>query len=291
MNIIIFGSTGMLGSSVLKEFVNFPKVDIFATYQNTNKKKKLLEDTSLNKVTFLKVNVIDVDNFRLKRIISKMDVIINCIGLINKKKRDKDYYKNLININSLFPQKLIKLTNNKQKIFQITTDGVFDGKMGGYKEDDIHSSLDHYSLSKSNGEIVSKNFFNIRCSIIGRELIGNNSLVSWFLNTEYEKINGYSNHLWNGLSTKVFAKILYSIIIKKISLPNKFHLVPKDNISKYNLLKYLKKFFKKNIIIKKYKTKIDINRTLSTNYKKLNLKIWKTSFKKHLTIKEIIRYI
>ncbi|MDC0456267.1 NmrA family NAD(P)-binding protein, partial [Candidatus Pelagibacter sp.] len=62
MNIIIFGSTGMLGSSVIKEFVKNPKFKIFATYQNKDKKNMLLKNYSLNRVTFLKVNIANIDN-------------------------------------------------------------------------------------------------------------------------------------------------------------------------------------------------------------------------------------
>ena len=290
MNIIIFGSTGMLGSSVIKEFVKNPKFKLFATYQSKDKKNILLKNHSLNRVTFLKVNIANIDNFRLKKIISRMDIIINCIGLIKQKKNIKNYYKTMMKINALFPKKLNKLSKPKQKIYQIATDGVYDGYVGKYNEDELHSATDIYGLSKSKGEIIEKNFFNIRCSIIGNELTYNNSLISWFLNTKSNKINGYTNYLWNGISNIVFAKILNFIIIKKINLPNKFHLVPKNQMSKYDMLIFLKKIYKKNIIIKRYKKELSINRTLSTNYKKLNLMLWKNCFKKQLTIKEIMRY-
>jgi len=291
MNIIIFGSTGMLGSSVIKEFVKNPKFKLFATYQSKNKKNILVKNYSLNRVTFLKVNIANIDNFRLKKIISRMDVIINCIGLIKKKKNIKNYHKTMMKINALFPKRLNKLSKPKQKIYQIATDGVYDGYVGKYNEDELHSATDIYGLSKSKGEIIEKNFFNIRCSIIGNELTYDNSLISWFLNTKSNKINGYTNHLWNGVTNLVFAKILNFIIIKKINLPNKFHLVPKNEMSKYDILMFLKKIYKKDIIIKRYKKKQSINRTLTTNYKKLNLMLWKNCFKKQLTIKEIMRYI
>ena len=290
MNIIIFGSTGMLGSSVIKEFVKNPKFKLFATYQSKNKKNILVKNYSLNRVTFLKVNIANIDNFRLKKIISRMDVIINCIGLIKQKKNIKNYHKTMMKINALFPKKLNKLSKPKQKIYQIATDGVYDGYVGKYNEDELHSATDIYGLSKSKGEMIEKNFFNIRCSIIGNELTYDNSLISWFLNTKSNKINGYTNHLWNGVTNLVFAKILNFIIIKKINLPNKFHLVPKNEMSKYDILMFLKKIYKKDIIIKRYKKKLSINRTLTTNYKKLNLMLWKNCFKKQLTIKEIMRY-
>ncbi|MEC7900574.1 MAG: proline dehydrogenase family protein, partial [Acidobacteriota bacterium] len=41
---------------------------------------------------------------------------------------------------------------------------------GAYKENDSHDAIDVYGKTKSLGEIKSENFFNIRCSIIGKEI-------------------------------------------------------------------------------------------------------------------------
>ena len=110
------------------------------------------------------------------------------------------------------------------------------------------------------------------------------------MNTTHKStVKGYSNHIWNGVSTAVFAKIINQIIKSKISLPNNFHLIPSDKISKYNILKFLNKMRKKSIKLIEYKTKQKIDRTLSTNYKDLNLEIWNKTFKKQLTIREIIK--
>ena len=91
----------------------------------------------------------------------------------------------------------------------------------------------------------SKNFFNIRCSIIGKEIKNYKSLVDWFLSSKKGIIlNGFTNHLWNGVTTIYFAKCLKTIISKDIQIPNLIHLVPSNTISKYELLK----IFMKNLI-------------------------------------------
>ena len=77
---------------------------------------------------------------------------------------------------------------------------------------------------------------------------------------------------------------------KKIDIPNNFHLVPKNIINKFDLLKILQKKYNRNdIIISKTKSNHSINRTLVTIFKNINQKIWQnTSYKKIPTIKELI---
>ena len=81
--------------------------------------------------------------------------------------------------------------------------------------------------------------FNLRTSLIGKELNSNKSLYEWFMS---QKIN----HKWifksfmNGLTTKAFAKVLISIIDNRINLPEKIHIIPKDKISKYKMLELFK---------------------------------------------------
>ena len=291
MKILILGSTGMLGFTLLSELSNHTKFKLYATYRNYKVKNLLVKKIKgpRNRIKFTKVDILNISNLELKKLITGMDVIINCIGLIKQKIHNSKNSKDAVIINTLLPIRLNNLRKKSQKIYQITTDCVFNGTKGDYKETDIHNSQDIYGLSKSLGEINEPNFFNIRCSIIGKELRSNYSLVTWFLNIKRNTtINGYTNHIWNGVSTKVFSKILIKIIKYKILLPNKFHLIPKDKISKYILLNYIKKIKKVPVKIKRFKTKTKIDRSLSTNYKKLNLKLWNLTFKKQLSIKEII---
>ena len=99
--------------------------------------------------------------------------------------------------------------------------------------------------------------------------------------------------MWNGITTKAFGNILISIIENKINLPNKIHICPKNIVTKYQMLRLFKdKIPNKNINIKPVKAKIKINRTLSTEYKKLNDIIWnKSLYKKIPTIEQLIKEI
>jgi dTDP-4-dehydrorhamnose reductase len=295
--ILIFGSTGMLGSEVLKVFAKEKKFIVSATYKNKKSLNILKKNFNLflkNKIKFIKFDVTNYKNKSLKECLGNNQHIINCIGVIkpyidekNKKSR------NALLVNSIFPHNLneINKSHENAKIYQIATDCVFSGREGSYLENSEHDALDIYGKTKSLGEVNDKNFFNIRCSIIGNEIGNYKSLVEWFkmqkINT---KINGFSNHLWNGITTYVFAEIIKTIILKKIYIPNLIHIVPKNKISKFELLKLFKKIFnRKDITIKKILSNKKTDRTIGTIHYSSNKLIWKKSiFKKCLNMKDIV---
>lgn len=287
---LILGSTGMLGSEVLKVFSDMANYKIYTNIRNYSL-KKFFRINNLLKITFFKFDAQKDSLNKLKKYITKDTIIINCIGVIKPyiNENNQDSVLNAIQINSLFPYKL-NLKFSKNKIYQIATDCVFSGKKGLYNEMNSHDAEDVYGKSKSLGEVNNKNFYNIRTSIIGKELNSSKSLYEWFVSQKKNsKINGFKNHLWNGLTTKAFAKVLISIIENNIKIPNNIHIMPKNLISKFEMLNIFKRICKKEIVIKGVNAEIKVNRTLSTNYPKLVKKIWEgTSYKKIPKIEEII---
>lgn len=288
--ILILGSTGMLGSEVLKVFSESDNYKIYTNIRN-DRLKKLFKINNLSKITFFKFDAQKDSLNKLKKYITKDTIIINCIGVIKPHINEniQDSVFNAIQINSSFPHKL-NLKYIKNKIYQIATDCVFSGKKGLYNENDSHDAEDVYGKSKSLGEVNNKNFYNIRTSIIGKELNSSKSLYEWFISqNQNSKVNGFKNHSWNGLTTKAYAKVLISIIENKINLPKNIHIMPKNIINKYEMLKLFKKKTKKKIIIKPTIAKTTINRTLSTTHSKIVKKIWLGSeYKKVPNLKDLI---
>jgi len=235
--VLILGSSGMLGSMVLK-YLSGKGLDITAQVRK--------------------------DGLDLPY--GSYDYIINCIGIIKQKLEDPE---EAIKINSLFPYELRRKAP-MATIIQIATDCVYSGVKGNYIEYDKHDASDIYGKTKSLGEVKDDNFYNIRCSIIGFDR-DNVSLLSWFLSQK--EVDGFVNHYWNGITTLHFAKLCYAIISEKRVLPNILHFIPKDKISKYNLLKLVSKKFKKSIVVNRRETDI-VNRTLSTNNRELNDSLW-----------------
>jgi dTDP-4-dehydrorhamnose reductase len=168
-----------------------------------------------------------------------VDIIINCSGIIKPYANQNPPL--TFFINSALPQLLS--TQYEERLIQITTDCVYSGKEGApYSEKSAHTPVDLYGLSKSLGEPEKKSLV-IRTSIIGPEISHFVSLISWF--SQQKKASGFTNHLWNGVTTRQFALICKDIIENSKKFPKRglFHIFSND-ISKYNLLLLLKKKYK-----------------------------------------------
>lgn len=193
------------------------------------------------------------------------DWVINAIGKI---KPYCDDVPSAIRVNALFPHTL------PPKTIQIATDCVFSGKKGKYVESDPHDASDVYGKTKSLGE--APHIKNLRCSIIGPEVQNHISLMDWLLAQE-GGVSGFTNHLWNGLTTYHFSKICQGAIRAGLQLPNIQHIVPADVVTKAELLKIIAKAYKKKIPITEVKAPEAIDRTLSTNNKAMNRKLWEAA--------------
>jgi dTDP-4-dehydrorhamnose reductase len=294
--IIILGATGMLGHQITKVFSQDNNYKIIATYRNKIDLKNIYQDKK--NITFFRYDALkDKNFFKIKN--EKIHSIINCIGIIKPyiNEADVDSVKKAIFINGFFPHKLFYHFLKKDKkirVFQIATDCVFNGSKGKYSENDSHNADDIYGKTKSLGEVNKENFFNIRCSIIGKELKSYKSLLEWFLNLKKNsKITGFANHKWNGLTTKAYSEFLKTIIDNNIQIPRFIHASPSDIVNKYELLLLLKKIFnKKNICIGKINHSSKIDRTLTTINLKLIKNIWsKSPYKKIPSIKDMLMEI
>lgn len=168
------------------------------------------------------------EDFKKFIINQKVDCIINCIGMIPQKKPTDDKY-SLINY-----ELPIWLDSLDIKIIHPDTDETEDTP---------------YELSKKMArEKVSSNTKIIKTSIIGFEKNTKFSFLDWFLNSEI-KVNGLTNHFWNGNTTLEWSKWAEKIIKKWNNFDNITSLSNPDCFSKYELLLKIKDVFNKNIDI------------------------------------------
>lgn len=248
VKVLVLGSTGMLGNAVGKHFLEQEKYETILTYRNEQVsygKNKLFFDVGKSKINDL----------------PEVDYIINCVGVIKPfihNDEEKSVY-----INSLFPHQLAKHCKEKGiKLLHITTDCVFSGTKGNYRERDQHDCLDFYGKSKSLGE-PSKDCMVIRTSIIGEEIHKDASLISWVKSMKGKKIKGFTNHLWNGVTTKQYAKICQNVIENSLYTEGLYH-VSSNPVSKFELVKMIDQKFELGITVEQMETTESVDRTLST---------------------------
>ena len=192
------------------------------------------------------------------------NVIVNCIGIIKQLKASKDPIQTLT-VNAIFPHRLANLCELANvRLITLSTDCVFSGAQGNYSETDLPDAVDLYGRSKSLGEIDGRaNCLTLRTSIIGRELGTAHSLIEWFLSNRNGRVKGFTNAIYSGFPTVVFAEILAGIIEKHQDLSGVWH-VASEPISKFELLALVNHAFHANIQIER-DDDFDCDRSLNAN--------------------------
>lgn len=187
--------------------------------------------------------------------------VINCIGAI--KPAFKNNLINPIYTNAIFPRQLADVCEkSKKRLIHITTDCVFDGKVGPYDENSKHNADDEYGKSKSLGE--PPNCLVLRTSIIGPEWGGNKkSLLEWVRAQGGKEINGFTNHKWNGLTTKELSGCISSIMSRDLFENGTFHLFSND-VTKAELVIKLAKAYNIDCKIKEVEAPTPCDRRLRT---------------------------
>jgi dTDP-4-dehydrorhamnose reductase len=247
--VLILGATGMLGNTVAKYFLTQKnKYYTILTYRNKEAIQALTKKNVVESWLFSP----SIKNHSLDFIIQDLDpdYVINCIGVI------KPFMKNnmaeSIFLNSIFPH-LMSETCKKYNagLIHITTDCVFSGKGSNYNEKSIHDALDEYGKSKSLGEPID-NAMTIRTSIIGEEVHKYASLISWAKTQKNKEVNGFVNHIWNGITTLEYAKCCDKIISNNLYNTGLYHIFS-DKVTKYNMLQF-------------FNTKWDLNMKINPIY-------------------------
>lgn len=225
--IMILGASGMAGHVITLYLNELNKYDVY---------------TVCRKISFTHdcyiVDIFEIS--KLERIINEVrpDFVINCIGLLIK--GSKASTANAVYINAYFPHLLSKLgLTYSFKTIHISTDCVFSGTRGGYKDCDIKDALDIYGMTKNLGELINDKDLTIRTSIIGPEQKADGEgLFHWlFLNKNTDSITGYTKSLWGGVTTLELAKFIdFSI---EHNVKGLYQLSNSEKISKYDLLELL----------------------------------------------------
>ena len=276
--ILVIGGSGLLGY-YLKQ--NLTDADVYFTYKE-------------NKLDFKKANFLDItNNSNLEKIFEKIkpNVIFHTAAITDLdwcEKHEKETYelntnpiKNITNLAKIYNSKLIF----------ISTDSVFDGKLGDYQETDPLNSINVYSKSKIEAEKIIKKYDNsliVRGTFFGIKNI-KESFISYLLKQlkNNKEINVPKDKISNGLFVNDFAKILVEMHYKK--LLGIFHIGSSDYINNFEFAKKIANvfgyetdliretlfeeiFYEKNLIAKR-----PLNTTLNT--KKISTIIKMPNFK------------
>lgn len=247
MNILVLGATGMAGHII----------SIYLSQIGYN-----VHTFSRSSFPFcynIVGNICDNNDFLKKIDLNNYDVIINCIGILNQNAENN--LANAILLNSYLPHRIVEeLSGSRTKLIHLSTDCVFNGKTGPYIESSLSDGTSIYDKTKALGEVFSNKHLTFRNSIIGPDMKSDGiGLFNWFM-SQTSQIQGYSNVIWNGVTTLTLAKAINHAIIENIS--GIYHLVNNNSISKFDLLNLFNKHFKVKAIEIVKNERISINKTL-----------------------------
>ena len=217
-------------------------------------------------------NALELDLGKVWKLDDHPDYIINCVGVIKPFVKEDDPHKyKTIYVNSVFPHYLSSYAKEVGiKMIHISTDCVFSGTKGNYVEEDPHDALDLYGKSKSMGEPV--NCMVLRTSIIGEETHKNASLIEWVKSNRHKEVNGYTNHLWNGMTTTQFGRTCEKIFSENLHEDGLFHVHSPNLVAKNDLVSLISDKLDLHVGVLPTEAPESIDRTLSTS-KELNAKL------------------
>lgn len=176
------------------------------------------------------------------------DYVVNCIGIVKQRAEAEDPIK-AIAINALLPHRLAPLASSwGGRLIHFSTDCVFSGARGCYREEDASDACDLYGRTKYLGEVQTGNTLTLRTSIIGRELGGRRSLLEWFLSQKGGAVRGFRRVIWSGVTTN-HAAWLVGKIIRDHSRLSGLYQVAGLPICKYDLLCLLREAYSRQVEI------------------------------------------
>lgn len=245
MKILVLGVSGMLGNAMLRVLAESPILEVYGTARSFAVQKHF--PASLAERILCGVNVENQD--ALTRLFTEFrpEAVINCIGLVKQLSWSDDPLAALP-INSLLPHRLARLCAlGGARLVHVSTDCVFAGTRGNYRESDPSDALDLYGKSKYLGEVSYPHAITLRTSIIGHELATTHGLIGWFLSQE-GRVKGYARAIFSGLPTVELSRVVRDFVLPRSDLFGLYH-VAAEPISKLSLLRLVANIYGKSIEI------------------------------------------
>lgn len=165
--------------------------------------------------------------------------VVNCAGIVYKHPVYTSDGQRILRVNSLGPKYIRTVCDQLGiKLIHISTDCVYDQGEKAYTEDDIPLPKDMYGISKFLGEIADDPHLTIRTSFVGYPDPKGRGLLHWLFNQADERVNGWKQVFWNGLTTVELSYLIIQTIYDTSDwFPSGLVHLHGETISKYELLK------------------------------------------------------
>lgn len=245
MRILVLGVSGMLGNAMYRTLSESADLEVWGSVRSPSAKRFFAEKLTNRILAGVDVENMDALAAMFERL--RPQLVINCVGLIKQFAESGDPLLALP-INAMLPHRLSRYCGMVgARLVHFSTDCVFSGKRGGYRESDVSDAEDLYGKSKFIGEVSDTHALTLRTSIIGHELASQHGLIEWFLHQQ-ERIRGYRRVVFSGLPTVEISRIVRDVVIAQESLSGLYH-VASTPITKHDLLELVAREYGKVIRI------------------------------------------
>jgi dTDP-4-dehydrorhamnose reductase len=236
MRILILGGDGMLGHQLLKQLKINHDVRVTLRRDLAVYKRFMLFSTE-NSYPGIDVR----SSGKLAEALTDFhpDAVVNAVGIVKQLPEASESIPS-IEINALFPHRLALLCKDiNARMIHLSTDCIFSGNKGNYKESDRSDPDDLYGRTKFLGEVNEKHCLTLRTSMIGQELSRKKNLLEWFL-AQKVTVQGYKKVIFSGFTTLELSRVIENMIINYPDASGIYH-VSSEPISKFDLLSIIKK--------------------------------------------------
>ena len=176
------------------------------------------------------------------------DFVINCAAFTNVDscELNKQIARN-VNVKGLM--NLLKCMSKNSKMIHISTDYVFNGKDGNYKENDMKEPINYYGKTKLEADNLlmgsNSNYLIIRPNVLySSNLSKNNHFLSWVVNSLKDKteINVVNDQISNPVYVSDLVEVILSSLL--VEYNGVYHFGSEDVISRYDFALLISKIFK-----------------------------------------------
>lgn len=245
MRVLVLGASGMIGHAMFRVLHQCVDWNVWGTLRRDADMQYF--PASGRKQLIMGGDVERAETVPRMLAVAKPDVVINCIGLTKHHRQSEDPQM-AMPINAQLPHRLADLCAAiDARLIHVSTDCVFVGLRGNYRESDPPDALDVYGKSKHLGEVDYPNAVTLRTSTIGHELHGTYGLLEWFLAQQTE-CKGYVRAIFSGLTNVEFARVVRDFVIPNEALHGLYH-VGGETINKFDLLRSIANVYGKSIHI------------------------------------------
>ena len=174
--ILIIGGGSLLGSALAKVFTISPNTEVIFTYCNQ----------PFDRAIFLDITNVN----QCQRSISQLDP--NCVILVAAR-TDVDYCE--LNQNDSFRTNVEGVHNvvkacSGRKLVYFSTDSIFDGAKGNYRENDLANPINYYSKTKFCGELATQSLDDhliLRICMLYSHTIDYPKFINWLIRSLSKK--------------------------------------------------------------------------------------------------------